>query len=220
MDFFSRLIALFVFIICIPIFLLVILFLFIFQGMPIFYYHERIGLNFEKIKVIKFRTMKNNSDQVSITYYKDHRITYLGKILRRLKLDELPQLLNIINGDMRFIGPRPEVKEYVNKNTFDFLLKVKPGLSDYASIILRNEDLVLSRIKTDDPYRKVLLPLKIELTKLYVADKSFLLDLKLVLLTIISIFLHQLSVNYLLLLLSNKLSFKTKSKIMNLLKNN
>ena len=128
--------------------------------------------------------MINNSGP-GITEHNDLRITYIGKILRMTKLDELPQLLNILFGDMRFIGPRPEIIEYFDESQFLFL-ENKTGISDFSSIIFRNEEKILHRIE-DNPYKE-LLPIKIKLTSYYSKNKGFFLDLYLVLLTIISIF--------------------------------
>ena len=130
--------------------------------------------------------MVNNSGDL-ITEPNDNRITFLGKIMRFSKLDEFPQLINIIKGDMRFIGPRPEVNYYFEKNDFSFLKLVKPGISDFASIILRNETIILEKIGGLRPYDK-LLPIKLELANYYAKNKSFLLDLKLVVITLISLF--------------------------------
>ena len=117
----------------------------------------------------------------------DSRITFLGKILRKSKLDEIPQLFNIVNGEMRFIGPRPEIIKYFDYDKFEFLNHIKPGLSDYSSIILRNEDQILDNIGGDSAYEQ-LLPIKIKLANYY-AKKSFYLDLQLVFATISAIFL-------------------------------
>ena len=103
------------------------------------------------------------------------------------KIDEIPQLLNILKGDMRFIGPRPEVQNYFEKSAFHFLMSVKPGISDYASILFRNEEKILERIGGNNPYLQ-LLPIKLELANYYSIKKSFLLDLKLVIITMLSIF--------------------------------
>ena len=130
--------------------------------------------------------MKFSSGSI-ITSPNDSRITKIGEILRKTKIDELPQLFNIIKGEMRFIGPRPEVRQYFSKKDFQFLKVVKPGISDFASIILRNESLILKKIGGNDPYKK-LLPIKLELANYYSRKKSFSLDFKLVLITILSIF--------------------------------
>ena len=99
---------------------------------------------------------------------------------------------------MRFIGPRPEVPEYVKRGSFKFLKIIKPGISDYASIILRDENKILQKIGGENPYLK-LLPLKIELAEFYPINKSFLLDLKLVLITLTSLFFPNLSVKIFIL---------------------
>ena len=96
----------------------------------------------------------------------------MGEVSSKTKLDELPQLLNVIKGDMRFIGPRPEIPEYVDRNTFSFLNKIKPGLSGYSSIIFRNESDILSMIDSDDPYQEIL-NIKLALDNYYVTKKSF-----------------------------------------------
>ena len=122
-----------------------------------------------------------------ITEIRDRRITFWGTILRELKLDELPQLWNIVKGDMRFIGPRPEVQEFISSNDFSFLTKIKPGLTDFSSILFRNESEILSHSGGIEKYPK-LLELKVELGHLYAKHKNFLLDIKLVLLTLVAIF--------------------------------
>jgi lipopolysaccharide/colanic/teichoic acid biosynthesis glycosyltransferase len=186
LEIFSRLVA-FVFIVGFsPIFIIISLFSILFQGLPVFFKQERVGHNFKIFKIYKFRSMVHNSGK-SITDPNDLRITKFGKFLRKTKLDEIPQLINIIKGEMRFIGPRPEVENYFSKQKFKFLKNVKPGISDFASIILRNESKILDQIGGEEPYEK-LLPIKIELAQYYSLKKSFMLDLQLVIITVISIF--------------------------------
>jgi len=151
----------------------------------------------------------------AITLSIDSRVTKWGLILRKLKLDELPQLFNIIKGDMRFIGPRPEVLMYFNESDFDFLKVVKPGISDFSSIILRNENEILESIGGDNPYEK-LLPIKIRLANYYSRRKCFSLDFKLVLITILSIFFHDYAFR---LLMNSELSSIIKDLKDLLLKN-
>ena len=129
-----------------------------------------------------------------ITESNDSRITFLGRFLRYAKIDEIPQLINILKGEMRFIGPRPEVHDYFDKKTFKFLSLVKPGISDFCSIILRNETKILKSLKIDNAYEK-LLPIKLELANYYAENKSFVLDLKLVIITIISLIFPKFAVN-------------------------
>ena len=185
MEVFSRIIALFLIILLAPLLIAVSIICYILQGAPIFFKQFRVGYKFKNFEIYKFRTMNDNSGSL-ITKPQDNRITNIGTVLRKFKIDEVPQLFNILKGDMRFIGPRPEVIKYFDKNTFIFLKKIKPGISDYASIILRDESKILSKIGGNNPYEK-LLPVKLELAKYYCNKKSFFLDLKLVLITIISL---------------------------------
>ena len=128
----------------------------------------------------------------------NNQTTKWGSFLRKTKLDELPQLFNVIKGDMRFIGPRPEVPQYVNKDSFSFLNKIKPGLSGYSSILFRNESEIWSMIDSDDPYNNIL-KIKVGLDKYYVNKKSFFEDLKLVGITIVSLFLPKRMGHYLII---------------------
>tara|TARA_Y100000591_G_C21768223_1_gene664064 strand:- start:534 stop:1151 length:618 start_codon:yes stop_codon:yes gene_type:complete len=168
-----------------PMLLSVSLLVLIFDGWPILYKQDRVGFRFKIFKIYKFRTMVKNSGNL-LTKQHDRRVTALGKVLRKTKIDELPQLFNILKGDMRFIGPRPEVLEFFNQNNFQFLKNIKPGISDYSSILLRDEGKVLTCIGGDNPY-SILLPFKLKLANYYSKKKSFLVDLKLVLITILSI---------------------------------
>jgi len=126
----------------------------IFSGKPIFYKHKRCGFEYKEFDIIKFRTMHpNNGPQ--LTEYKDNRITNIGKILRKFKLDELPQLINIINGDMGFIGPRPEAIQIVNshRDYFTYLNTLKPGVTDINSIIFNSDSFRFwtNKIRTYNP---------------------------------------------------------------------
>ena len=114
------------------------------QGLPVFYKHKRIGYKFKPFYLLKYRSMINVDKGCQITTKGDTRITGFGKIIRLLKIDEIPQLINIIRGEMQFIGPRPEVPEYVEKQKFSFLNSVKPGLTDFSSILFRNEEMILN----------------------------------------------------------------------------
>lgn len=208
LEFFSRTIAFLILVILSPIFFLIILLCILFQGFPVFFNQERVGYHFKIFKIYKFRTMINNTGQL-ITEPNDNRITFFGKFLRFTKIDEIPQLINIIKGEMRFIGPRPEVVSYFNKSDFSFLNKVKPGISDFASIILRNETKILNRIGGNNPYSQ-LLPIKLDLAKYYASKKSFFLDLMLVSVTVISILFPNFATKSLLMPIVNLESKKTK----------
>ncbi len=125
-----------------------------------------------------------------ITVSGDNRVTRVGRILRKTKLDELPQLINVLKGEMSFVGPRPEVRKYVEfyKNDYKEILKIKPGITDFASIVYRDEETVLKdKENPEEYYKNTLLPKKIELAKEYIKNYSFSSDLKLIFFTIIKI---------------------------------
>ena len=179
----NRLIALVLLITLSPIFISVAFLLFIAQGRPILYYQKRVGHNFVTFNLFKYRTM-NISDKGSlITVENDFRITKIGKYLRKFKIDEFPQILNIILGDLNFVGPRPEIEKYVNKNDFEFLNKVKPGLTDFSSILFSREDIVLKKLGGLNSYESIL-QIKLDLVKYYIKVKSLPVDVKIILLTI------------------------------------
>jgi lipopolysaccharide/colanic/teichoic acid biosynthesis glycosyltransferase len=194
MNFIARIIAFILLIILSPLLVLISLLCYLFQGGPVFYVHERVGFKFIDIKVYKFRSMKKNDGLVLITDSEDSRVTWFGTFLRRSKLDEVPQLINILNGEMRFVGPRPEVKEFVSGNDFSFLKDVKPGLTDFSSILFRHESEILTKAGGTHKYPE-LLSLKLKLAHLYSANKGFVIDLILVFATILSI-VSQRSANY------------------------
>jgi lipopolysaccharide/colanic/teichoic acid biosynthesis glycosyltransferase len=126
----------------------------------------------------------------SITYGDDSRITRLGRILRQIKLDELPQLLNILKGEMSFVGPRPEVRRYVElfRSDYEQILKVRPGLTDLASLKYSDEASILGQSKNPEAdYVTRLLPDKIHLAKEYIRHSSLLFDAKLIFETIIRV---------------------------------
>ena len=191
MEIISRFLALAIIVILLPILIFISILCIIFQGFPILFKQERIGYNYKAFEIYKFRTMsKNNGDL--ITMPNDRRITKIGKILRITKIDEIPQLLNILKGDMRFIGPRPEVPDYFEKSNFQFLMNVKPGISDFSSILFRDEAKILETIGGNNPYLQ-LLPIKLELAEYYSRKKNILLDFRLVVITILSIFFPNFS---------------------------
>jgi len=151
--------------------------------------HRRVGRNDVDFYIYKFRTMHANTDETSeLTLGNlDPRITRFGRFLRKYKLDELPQLINVLIGDMSFVGPRPEVRKYVDNYTEEqlALLSVRPGITDYASIEYADEGEILG--KASDPekeYLEVVLPRKLELGLKYVNERSFLTDIAIILRTL------------------------------------
>jgi lipopolysaccharide/colanic/teichoic acid biosynthesis glycosyltransferase len=163
---------------------------------PVFFKQERIGKGFRPFLIYKFRTMVKNAPQIGspISFGNDSRITRVGWLLRKSKLDELPQLLNILKGDMSFVGPRPEVPYYVDlfRRDYEQILKVRPGLTDLASLKYSDEASILGQ--SDNPeaeYLGRLLPDKIQLAKQYIRRSSILFDIRLIFETVIKLFRYR-----------------------------
>ncbi|MGN0759716.1 MAG: sugar transferase [Candidatus Ventricola sp.] len=175
-----------------PVFLLIALAIVIDDPGPVFYRQVRVGRGGRPFRIFKFRTMVVDADKkgLSITVGRDSRITRVGAFLRKTKLDELAQLLNVLCGQMSFVGPRPEVPRYVELYTpyQRQVLLVRPGITDYASIAYRNENDLLAG--ADDPekmYIETIMPDKIELNMKYLREISPLADLRLILKTVIAV---------------------------------
>lgn len=156
---------------------------------PVFYRGERVGLNGRPFRIIKFRTMVVNADKIGgpSTSSDDARVTRVGALLRRYKLDELPQLLNVLAGDMSFVGPRPEVPSEVAEYDENArrLLGVRPGITDYSSIKFRNEGEILKgHADPHRAYKELIQPEKIRLGLQYVDHHSVWIDFCLILKTI------------------------------------
>ncbi|WP_338958373.1 sugar transferase [Fusobacterium vincentii] len=155
---------------------------------PIFFKQIRVTKGEREFKILKYRTMRVGSDKYSqITVGKDKRITKIGSFLRKYKLDEIPQLINVLIGDMSLVGPRPEVPKYVALYTDEQkeILKVRAGITDYASIEFSDEnDLLASEKNPEEAYIEKVMPKKIELNKKYLSEISVLTDIKIILLTI------------------------------------
>ena len=163
---------------------------------PAFFRQKRAGRNQKPFQLLKFRSMviSQNPEQEEFELGDSSRITRLGSLLRRNKLDELPELFNVLNGDMSIVGPRPEVEKYVQFYPDDFkeILAVRPGLSDFASIKYRNEEEILA--KQDNPekyYIKEILPDKLKLARKYLEEISLKTDLRIIGKTIKSLFLSR-----------------------------
>ena len=153
----------------------------------IFYTQKRITKDFKPFKLFKFRSMKQNSTGLSITSKDDNRITKIGKFIRKTKIDELPQLLNVLIGDMSFVGPRPEVAKYVEikRDEYYKVLSVKAGITDNSAIEFRDEEGILSQYEDKEKaYIDIILPQKIELYNKYIDNLSFKNDIILILKTI------------------------------------
>lgn len=191
-DFSTSLMAI---IILLPFVLIVAIFIKIDNPGPVFFSQIRIGKKFKPFKLYKFRTMIPDAEKkgLLITSGIDTRVTKVGSVLRQYKLDELPQLFNVLKGDISIVGPRPEVFKYVElfKRDYKEILSVKPGITDYATIEFRDEEGVLMKYKNpEDGYIKEVLPKKILLYKKYIKEKNFCTDMKLIFLTLWRIVKH------------------------------
>jgi len=153
----------------------------------ILFAHERIGRNRRAFRVLKFRTMYSNSAGSPITVSGDSRITPIGRWLRRYKIDELPQLINVLRGEMSIVGPRPEVRKYVDllPGPYAVILSVRPGITDYASVAFRHEERLLAMsVDPERTYVHDILPMKVDLALRYVATMSLRTDVDLLIATV------------------------------------
>jgi len=172
-----------------PIFLIVFILLKLDSKGPIIYKQIRVGLNLNNFELFKFRTMYIGSDLKGLLTVgnNDSRITRVGYWLRRYKIDELPQLINILKGEMSFVGPRPEVLKYVKlyDSVQQRILSIKPGITDWASIYFINENQLLET--SDDPedyYIKIIIPKKVNQNLKYLEHHNLWIDLKIIFITI------------------------------------
>ena len=172
-----------------PFLFLFSLFIVLASGFPVFYLQKRVGKGGKDFFIYKFRTMKKDSDSKGLLTVggKDPRLTGIGSFLRKYKIDELPQLFNVLFGSMSLVGPRPEVRKYVEMYNEEQkkVLSVKPGITDFASIEYSNENELLG--KSNDPestYVKEIMPAKLALNLKYIREQSFGTDLKIIFRTI------------------------------------
>lgn len=155
---------------------------------PVFFRQVRIGKGGKEFNIFKFRTMFLDADKKGLLTIggRDPRVTTVGYYLRKFKMDELPQFLNVFLGDMSIVGPRPEVKKYVEMYTQEQrkVLSVRPGITDYASILYKNEnDVLASYPNPEKAYIEIVMPHKLKINLDYIANQSFWMDLKIIALT-------------------------------------
>ena len=179
-------------IILLPLLLLVSIWVTLDSKGGIFYFQERVGKNGKEFKLLKFRTMFTGADKEGLLTVgaKDRRVTNAGYWLRKYKLDELPQLINVLVGDMSLVGPRPEVRKYVNLYSNDQLrvLQVRPGITDFASIEYANENELLTGVdEPDKVYVNEIMPAKLLLNLKYINSPGLLTDCKIILLTLLKV---------------------------------
>ena len=179
-------------IILLPVFIPIIIILRLSAEGEIFYFQERYGIHNSRFQIWKFATMLKNSMNMgsgSITLQNDFRVTKIGKFLRITKINELPQLFNILRGDISLVGPRPLVEQDFQaypETIRERIYNVKPGLTGIGSIIFRDEESIISAVKDKDPhefYKRIIAPYKGELEMWYQSNNSFFLDLQLIFMT-------------------------------------
>jgi lipopolysaccharide/colanic/teichoic acid biosynthesis glycosyltransferase len=174
----------------VPVFVIVGTLILLESGRPVMFSQERIGLKFRTFKIHKFRTMRVREYGPLITVTGDPRVTSVGSILRAAKLDELPQFWNVLKGDMSLVGPRPEVREYVERfrSRYERILSIRPGMTDLASIRFRKEEEVLAA--SPEPLREYfehILPAKLDLADEYLQTASMSQDLSILFQTAVAI---------------------------------
>ncbi len=179
-------------ILLLPLFIPITLLLLLTAEGQVLYFQERLGYKNKPFQIWKFATMLKNSLQIgsgSITLKNDFRVTRVGKFLRKTKINELPQIVNILKGDISFVGPRPLILssfEVYPESIQSKIYNVKPGLTGIGSIIFRDEESLLSAIKDEDPhvyYKRVIAPYKGDLELWYQKNRSLLTDFKILFIT-------------------------------------
>lgn len=168
-----------------PVFLIIVLAIVINSGFPIFYFQTRVGKSNRDFKLFKFRTMHTDADKKGLLTVggRDPRVTPVGYYLRKFKLDELPQLFNVLFGSMSLVGPRPEVRKYVDMYNEEQkrVLEVKPGITDYASLEYINENELLAKSENpEQTYINEIMPAKLKLNMRYIEETGLLTDLTII----------------------------------------
>lgn len=193
--FFDIIMALFGLILFSPLFLFLAIAIPLESRGPVFYRGVRVGRGGKPFRIYKFRSMVADAERLgaSSTHEQDSRVTRCGRMVRRFKLDEIAQLLNVIKGDMSLVGPRPEVQKFVDLYTEEekIILSVCPGITDWASIKFHNEGEIIAAsgmADADEAYAKLIRPEKLRLQMKYVREHTILIDLTILTCTIITIF--------------------------------
>lgn len=177
--------SLFGLLLCAPLFVLVAALVKLGSKGPVFFRHQRVGRGFRPFHVLKFRTMVQDAPRLGgpLTVGNDPRVTRVGRVLRKTKLDELPQLLNVLWGEMSFVGPRPEAGKYVELFRADYeeILRARPGITDLASLKFRDEESVLAQAANpEQEYIQRVLPEKLRLAREYLQRQSLLFDVAII----------------------------------------
>lgn len=175
-----------------PVFVLIAILIKLDSKGPVFFIQGRVGKNNIDFNIYKFRTMSVQSEKKGLLTLgnNDSRVTKVGYFLRRYKIDEFPQLINILIGDMSFVGPRPELRYYVNFYNEDDMriFQVRPGITGLASLKYRNEVELLKAAKNPEEFFiKTIIPDKLRYNKEYIKERSFFFDIKLIVITVIKV---------------------------------
>ncbi len=189
--FFDITLCAFILMLLLPVFIPLIIALKLTGEGEVFYFQKRIGKNSKYFDIWKFATMLKDSPNIGtgmITVRNDPRLTPLGAFLRKTKINEIPQLINVIKGNMSIVGPRPTVEKHANaygNEIRDKIYSIKPGITGIGSILFRDEEVFLSKYEGDpfEYYKNVLIPYKAKVELWYLKHRSFLTDLKIILLT-------------------------------------
>ena len=174
-----------------PVFIIVSILIKIDSSGPVFFIQERVGLNGNFFQIIKFRSMKtNHNNSLTVTLENDKRITRIGKKIRKYKIDEIPELINVFIGDMSFVGPRPDVPGYADllKGESRNILKLRPGITSRASIKYANEEMIL--LNEDDPIaynNNIIFPDKVKLNLNYYYNNNIWIDIKIIFATLFAV---------------------------------
>ena len=165
---------------------------------PVFFRQERMGRGFRPFFIYKFRTMLQDAPLKGsgVTFAGDPRITLVRRLLRKTKIDELPQLINVVRGEMSLVGPRPEVRQYVElfRKDYEEILKVQPGITDLSSLKYQDEAMLLGKYANPEAeYVRRVLPEKIKLAKEYTRQSSLFFDLALICKTLVKLFDYRTS---------------------------
>lgn len=190
---FDILFSLMVIVLSAPFILLVAVLIKLYDRGPVFYMAPRVGLNGKMFRMYKFRSMVVNADKLgpSSTANDDKRLTGVGRFLRKYKLDEMPQMFNVLLGDMSIVGPRPQIKWAVDQYNEEEkkILSIKPGITDYASIRFHNEGEILAGAEDPDKaYMELIHPEKMRLSLLYLQQRSLATDMKIIWQTFLKLF--------------------------------
>lgn len=195
-DFFKRtfdiLVSFVAIVILFPFFIVVSILIKVDSKGPVIFRQVRVGKNEKNFEILKFRTMVTDAEKIGkqITIGEDKRITKIGRFLRKYKLDEFPQLFNVLKGDMSFVGPRPEVPRYTSLYTDEQkeVFKVRPGITDYASIKYRNENEILGESENpEETYINKIMNDKLKINLEYLKRKSIIEDIKIIFKTLVKI---------------------------------